>query len=53
MVGVPGVKKITVTVGDKIGKTMFRAVNARPWEFKGFSEEFNETKVQEHNLVTF
>ena len=53
MVGVPGVKKITLTVGDKIGKTMLRAVYARSWEFKGFNEEYDEAKIQEHNLVTF
>ena len=53
MVGVPGVKKITITVGDQIGRSMFRAVYARPWEFKGFSANFDESQVEQRNLMNF
>ena len=53
MVGMPGVKKITIHVDDKkVGHSIFRAVYVRPWIWHGF-ENFNESDFGAWDLVTF
>ena len=55
-VGVPGLKKVTVRVNDyKEGRSMFRAIHARPWEFKGWKkgESVDKSQVNERDLVVF
>ena len=54
LVGAPGVKKITLTTGDQLGRSMFRAVYARPWEFKGFgADDFDSSTFTENNKAIF
>ena len=44
-VGVAGIKKIFLkATTERHGRSMFRAVNVRPWEFKKGFEGFNDQK---------
>ena len=53
MVGVPGVKKITLNINDesRVGEAIFRAAYVRPGEWSGFGENFNENDFEARNLV--
>ena len=53
-VGVAGIKKIFLKAAtNKHGRSWFRAVNVRPWEFEKGFVNFNEKKYSEGNKVIF
>ena len=55
MVGVPGHKTITLNfASDAMGVGVLRAVQARPWEWKGFNDEsFKKESFAPRNIVEF
>ena len=44
LVGAPGHKKFTISAGEAVGRSIFRAANVRPWEFHGWSS-FDRSSV--------
>ena len=52
--GAAGIKKIFIKGSSgKHGRTMFRAVNVRPWEFKEGFANFDKANFSKENKVIF
>ena len=51
---VPGVKKITLRMGEE-GTSMFRIVQSRSWEFKGWAEwkKTDEVNLSVRDFIQF
>ena len=50
--GAPGYRKFVLEAQQEVGRSIFRAVYARPWEFKGWTD-FKEDNFPAKDVVIF